>query len=49
MLFQQRRGRHNLSRLAISALSDILFDPGALHSVQAICRQALYGSDAVIA
>ena len=37
---QQRCSRHNLSRLAITALHHVEFGPGLLHRVRAVPRQA---------
>jgi hypothetical protein len=38
---EQRRRRHDLARLAIAALRHVLLDPGLLHGMQALARQAL--------
>src|SRR5690348_3511569 len=36
---EQRRGRHDLPRLAVAALRHVFLDPGALHGVAAVGRQ----------
>src|SRR2546427_13173701 len=46
LLRQQRRGRHDLTRLTVPALRDVFRDPGALDFVDAVRRQALDGGDA---
>jgi hypothetical protein len=38
---EQSNGRHDLSRLAITALRDAFFYPGLLHGVTAVHRQPL--------
>src|ERR1035437_9302089 len=40
MFLQERRRRHDLSRLAVAALRHILGEPGLLHRVLAVGRQA---------
>src|SRR5690242_10641471 len=42
---QQRRRRHDLSRLAISALRHLLRDPRLLHRMRIVGRQSLDGGD----
>ena len=42
---QQRCSRHNLPRLAITALRNLFGDPCLLQGVQAICAQAFNGGD----
>src|ERR1700756_2652099 len=44
-LGQQSHGGHDLSRLAIAALRDVFCDPGLLHGVRAISREAFNGGD----
>ena len=45
MLFEQRDGRHDHPRLTIAALRDVERDPGLLHRMTGIARQALDGGD----
>ena len=42
---QQRRGRHDLARLAVAALHHVQLGPGPLHRMAAIGRQPLDGGD----
>src|SRR5258705_9489676 len=44
---QQRRGRHDLARLAIAALRHVEFQPRLLHRMRALRRQALDRDDFV--
>src|SRR5204862_4407727 len=46
---QQRRGGHDLTGLAVSALRHILLDPGALERMRAVARQALDGEHLLVA
>src|SRR5215471_13192344 len=45
ILRQQRRRRHDLSRLTVAALWNILGDPCLLQFVESIEREAFYGRD----
>src|SRR5256886_2614482 len=47
VLRQQRSGGHDLARLAIPALRDVLRDPGALHRVRAVLGKAFDRGDAL--
>src|SRR5256886_13729488 len=47
VLREQRGGGHDLARLAVAALRHILRDPGLLHRVGAVGRQALDRRDAL--
>jgi len=45
---QQRRSLHHLSRLAISTLRNIQFDPGGLHRMAAVGRETLDRGHALV-
>src|SRR5580765_4747190 len=45
ILFQQNRGAHDLAGLAIAALRNIDFDPGALYGVGVVGRESLNGGN----
>src|SRR6266704_2746372 len=47
VLRQQRSGGHDLARLAVPALRDVLRDPGALHRVRAVLGKAFDRGDAL--
>src|SRR5574342_1376039 len=40
VLREQRGGGHDLARLAVAALRHVFLDPGALHRVRAVLREA---------
>src|ERR1700740_2515438 len=44
-VFQQDDGAHDLSGLAVAALRDVDFDPGALHRMRVVARKSFYGGD----
>ena len=45
---QEHRRRHDLPRLAVAALRYLLFDPGALHGMAGVGRQALDRDDPLV-
>ena len=45
ILVQQDGGAHDLSGLAVAALRDVDFDPGALHGMGIVARKAFDGGD----
>ena len=47
IFFEQRRGRHDLARLAVAALRHVDRRPRLLHRMRAVGRQALDGDDLV--
>src|SRR6266480_6415419 len=47
ILREQRRGSHDLPRLAVAALRHVLLDPRALHGVRAVLGQAFDRRDAL--
>src|SRR2546421_1901333 len=48
LLGEQRRGRHDLARLAVAALRHVFRDPRPLHRVRAVLGQAFDGGDALV-
>src|ERR671924_12 len=48
LLGEQRRGGHDLPRLAVAALRHVLRDPGPLDRVRAVLGQAFDGRDALV-
>ena len=48
MFLEERRRRHDLSGLAVAALRHVLGEPGLLHRMLAVGRQAFDGGDALI-
>src|ERR1043165_8550706 len=45
ILLEQRRGAHDLARLAVAALRDVELLPRPLHGMRPIGRQPFYGSN----
>ena len=46
--FEQSRGSHDLSRLAVAALGNLLGDPRLLYGMLVIVRQPFDGNDVLV-